>query len=120
MVGLPAEVQVFLRPSQISCDVVTVQDGKPHYIEYHEKQHRTLSVNRPTCIYGVDGRVITVPRYVQRYLRDVWREQNLHPFTVMWDDKFARDGLAGFELTGAAFQEYQIIHDLSHRENTGK
>lgn len=86
--SLPDVIKVFLKPSRISCDVVILKDGQPHFIEYHEKQHKTLSVNRPASIYALDGTPITVPRYVQRYLRDQWRLENLRPFTVIWDEYF--------------------------------
>lgn len=95
---LPEQVMVFLTPSQISCDVVIVDESKPHYIEFHERQHRTLSIDRPRTIYDISGEAITVPRYVQRFLRDMWRAQNLHPFTIVWDDYFAAYDLQGLSL----------------------
>jgi hypothetical protein len=95
---LQEQVRVFITPSQISCDVVIVDESKPHYIEFHERQHRTLSIDRPRTIYDMSGETITVPRYVQRFLRDMWRAQNLRPFTIVWDDYFAAHGLQGISL----------------------
>jgi hypothetical protein len=118
---LPEQVMVFLSLSQISCDVVIINEGKPHYIEFHERQHRTLSIDRPRTIYDMSGESITVPRYVQRFLRDMWRAQNLRPFTIVWDDYFAAHGLQGISLheyhLTELYQRTQITSLLSTKQS---
>jgi hypothetical protein len=94
---LPSQIKLFKSISEISCDVVLVKNGKPYFIEYHEKQHRILSIDKPKNVYSLEGKSLIVPRYVQRFLRDVWRIQNLHPFTLIWDHKFQTDGLNEFQ-----------------------
>lgn len=73
-----------------------VKDGKPYFIEYHEKQHYKLTDNRLKRVYTLSDEPIYVPRYVQRFLRDIWRIQNLHPLTIVWDDTFLKDGISEF------------------------
>lgn len=107
---LPSVIKVSLKTSEISCDVVVVKDEIPHFIEYHEKQHARLSDNRSRHIYDVDGNRISVPRFVQRFLRDIWRLKNLTPFFIVWDDKFQICGLHQFHLESLDGHEYSLDH----------
>lgn len=106
---LPAQVKVFLTPKQISCDVVIIDKNRPYYLEYHERQHRSLSIDRPRAIYGMSGEIITVPRYVQRFLRDMWRIENLSPFTIVWDDWFQQNGATRIRLMDNGTQVYKLV-----------
>lgn len=103
---LPDVIMLFLKPSQISCDVVVVKDHRPYFIEYHESQHYSLKDDRPKKVYTIEGDAVFVPRYVQRFLRDVWRMRNLHPFHVVSEKKFKKDGLIGFRLSQEKCTEY--------------
>ena len=51
---LPSIVKVVLDSKQISCDVVIVSGGQPHYFEFHEEQHRRLTSQRPKKIFTMD------------------------------------------------------------------
>jgi hypothetical protein len=46
----PPELQVAHDPSRISFDVVITADDGTYYWEYHEDQHRRLTVTRPRHI----------------------------------------------------------------------
>jgi len=85
----PPKLQVAHDPSRISFDVVITADGETYYWEYHEDQHRRLTVTRPQHIYdAATGAAITVPRYVQRLVRDIWRLHYFRPYTIVWKDWF--------------------------------
>lgn len=76
-------------PSQISFDVTIVdEEGQPHFFEFHEEQHARMSVSRPAVVYDALGAPITVPRYIQRLYRDIWRLEHVRPFQVLWADWF--------------------------------
>lgn len=89
LASLPDQIKVATTMKRITCDVVVVNDGRPFFFEFHEEQHRDLTVSRPKHIFSVSGEKIVVPRFAQRFLRDVWRGQYLCPFTVVWSDWFA-------------------------------
>lgn len=102
----PAELRVATSARRVSFDVVLVQDGKPHYWEFHEQQHRRMTVNRPAMVFTPDGSPLCVPRYVQRLVRDVWRTLFFRPYNVVWWDYFADNfDIFGFPL-GIGFREY--------------
>jgi hypothetical protein len=84
----PPQLKVALRSERISCDIVVVQEGRPYYWEFHEEQHRSLNVSRPTAVYAPDGTPHQVPRFVQRLIRDIWRALYLRPYAIMWSDWF--------------------------------
>jgi len=85
----PPELQVAHDPTRISFDVVITTDDGTFYWEYHEDQHYRLTVTRPQHIYdAATGVAITVPRYLQRLVRDIWRLQYFQPYTIVWKDWF--------------------------------
>lgn len=104
----PSELCVAVKQSQITCDIVMVGDGVPHYYEFHEKQHSRLSVNRPAKVYSIGGEPITVPRYVQRLLRDIWRVKYLRPFTVVWADWFEQHGVDDMQWPSEGYSEFHL------------
>ncbi|MCH2547123.1 MAG: hypothetical protein MK052_05905 [Alphaproteobacteria bacterium] len=104
--NLPPTVKIYTSIKRVNCDVVIVSNGRAHFIEYHEDQHRNLKDARSRKIFTEDGEAIMVPRYVQRYLRDIWRIEHLHPLTIMWEDQFERVGLKGFELAESGVIEH--------------
>jgi hypothetical protein len=105
--SLPQRVYPALSPNRISFDFVIVSSRRTYYIEYHERQHASLSVNRPTKVFDADGSAHTVPRYVQRLIRDVWRIQTFSDVTVVWDDWFARTGRKPPQLA-RGFHEFSL------------
>lgn len=85
----PEQVRVALEPSQLSFDVTVVDEGgQPYFFEFHEEQHARMTVDRPAVIYDVQGSPITVPRFLQRLYRDLWRLMHVRPFEVVWADWF--------------------------------
>ena len=104
----PSEIRVALTPNQITCDVVILQDNTLYYFEYHEKQHARLTINRPSTIYALDGTPITVPRFIQRLVRDVWRTLYLRPYTVVWDDYFNEHGISDIAELKTGYCEYYL------------
>ena len=65
LLDLPHHLKVALTPKRISCDVTVELDGTQFYYEFHEVQHRKLTVNRPSPIYSEDGTKYDVPRFLQ-------------------------------------------------------
>lgn len=85
----PAYLKVALHTNRISFDIVIISDEGNFYWEFHENQHRNLSVVRGSNVYNAETKeIITVPRYVQRLVRDVWRFQNFENYTIVWQDWF--------------------------------
>ncbi|RLB65373.1 MAG: hypothetical protein DRH08_08070 [Deltaproteobacteria bacterium] len=93
----PADIFVMGEHGNISVDMVIVDSNGPTFIEFHEKQHRRLSDNRPRMVYDQQGRGCEVPRALQRLVRDVWRCLYLKPYSVVWWDWFETHG-QHFEL----------------------
>jgi len=87
--ALPRSLRVATSAARVSCDLAIESQGKLFYYEFHEKQHRSLSVARACAVYDLAGAQFDVPRFVQRFIRDVWRIQNLGNLTVVWFDWFA-------------------------------
>lgn len=85
----PKQIKVTPFASNIGFDIVLENEGKVHYFEFHEKQHRSLSVSRPQKIYAPDNTEYLVPRFLQRFIRDIWRTMYFRPFTIIWFDWFA-------------------------------
>ena len=85
----PTNIKVALNPASVSFDVVITSDDEIYYWEFHEDQHRKLSVTDYYYIYNAENdQPYSVPRYVQRLVRDVWRLQNFFPYTIIWKDWF--------------------------------
>lgn len=85
----PQNLRVTHNPASISFDLVITTDEDTYYWEFHEDQHRKLKVGRDSCIFDAEtGEAITVPRYVQRLVRDVWRLEHFRPYTIIWKDWF--------------------------------
>ncbi len=112
----PSTIKVAIHPNQISCDVVIHNNGKAHYIEFHEDQHARLTVKRPAVIYTQNGEPLTVPRYIQRLVRDVWRVKYLRPYSVIWADWFEQNGLDSFNCHASAYQEYVLPQRCNFKE----
>jgi hypothetical protein len=88
-VDCPETIKVALNPNDISFDCVITTDENVFYWEFHENQHRKLTVSRNSRIYNAENdEVFFVPRYIQRLVRDVWRFQNFDFYTIVWQDWF--------------------------------
>ncbi|MCD7963283.1 MAG: hypothetical protein LUF90_07000 [Rikenellaceae bacterium] len=86
---LPKQVKVANSPSQLEVDIlINWGFGRKMHIEFHEEQHRKLSDARTKYVYTPEGHKIPVPRFVQRFLRDIWKFKNLEGFKIVWWDWF--------------------------------
>lgn len=88
---LPEIIRVIKSINSISVDFVLIDGANVQYIEFHEKQHRNLSDKRIKKIFTTDFQEIEVPRYVQRFLKDIWRFENLENYKIVWWDWFERN-----------------------------
>jgi hypothetical protein len=88
----PTLLKVALEPTRISFDVVVEQDGQPYFWEFHEEQHRKLTLTRTQKVYDAQTNApVQIPRYLQRLIRDVWRVAYFRPYTIVWHDWFAKN-----------------------------
>ena len=89
---LPEKVKAAEKPNFISVDFVVVdENNRKYYIEFHEKQHRNLSVSRLTHICDEFQNRYEIPRFAQRLLKDIWRFENLPNYKIVWFDWFDKD-----------------------------
>jgi hypothetical protein len=116
LAACPPHLQVAHDPRRISFDVVMTMENAEYYWEYHESQHRGLTVTRPQQIYdAATGTAITVPRYVQRFVRDIWRLQYFRSYTIVWKDWFETHQTAYQPQLQSGFHEYVLPHTFSFR-----
>jgi hypothetical protein len=105
---LPSRLRVALEPRQVTCDIVVKSDHDTFYVEFHEEQHRRLTVRRQSLIYSEGGETYYVPRFVQRLVRDVWRVEALRNVTVVWCDWFAQCSSGVAPRLSQGFQEFAV------------
>jgi hypothetical protein len=87
LANCPPQLKVTSNPADISFDMVITTDKETYYWEFHEDQHRNWKCGRDSSIYdAATGEEITVPRYLQRLVRDVWRFEHFRPYTIIWKD----------------------------------
>jgi len=111
---LPTQIRVAREISRISFDVVVERHGRIYYWEFHEKQHRTLTVDRPEPIYGPHGKEeFRVPRYLQRLIRDIWRIKAYPDLTIVWWDWFETHRASYDPSIAFGFREYQLPGEFS-------
>ena len=113
---LPPQVKVITNIKQITCDIVIVDSDTPYFIEFHEDQHRKLSIKQPRHVFSIDDEKIITPRFVQRLLRDIWRIKHLEPLTVVWADWFGKNGLDGVESLSQGYNEYHLPNSFNFKE----
>jgi len=114
--GCPEQLKVALQVSRISFDIVVVANQQAYYLEFHEEQHRRLTVSRIRKVFASDGTAIEVPRYLQRLIRDVWRTLYFRPYTIVWSDWF-EEHQATYKVTlRGSFQEFHKDGRFSFRE----
>lgn len=112
----PKLLQVTQNRRYVSFDVVVTDDGRTYYWEFHEDQHRRLTVNRESKIYDAEtGEAITVPRYVQRLVRDVWRLEHFRPYTIVWKDWFLANQNTFIPELLPGLYEYYLAEKFSFR-----
>jgi hypothetical protein len=113
--GLPAQIRIATDVSRVSFDVVVQQAGHTFYWEFHEEQHRDLTVNRLQLIYGPDGHEYRVPRFLQRPIRDVWRIKTFPNVSVVWHDWFEGQGSSYTPAMIHGFREYHLESNFSFK-----
>lgn len=112
--GLPASIRVWgSRP--VSCDLTVECDQGVFFYEFHEEQHRSLSVKRIESVYSSDGDKIEVPRFVQRFLRDCWRLMYLPNITFVWFDWFKQHEAAFKPILRPGHHEYYLEERFSFK-----
>lgn len=120
---IPSEsIRIALHPKEISFDVVAEAGEKVYYWEFHEKQHQNLSVDRQQHVYTPEGSRVTVPRYFQRLVRDVWRALYFDRYTVVWQNWFEtpkRNTTEALDLADG-YREFFIEGKFSFKHFVGK
>lgn len=113
----PERIKIALNSKDISFDIVITSDEGTFYWEFHEKQHRALSDSRLKRIYNAENNeVISVPRYFQRLVRDVWRFQNFDPYTIVWQDWFIENCYTYKPQLQSDLYEYSLQNCFSFSE----
>lgn len=71
----------------VSADFLIIDKNKrDHYIEFHEIQHRWLKVSKLKSVYDKEYNRFDIPRFVQRFIKDTRRYENLPNYRVVWFD----------------------------------
>jgi hypothetical protein len=113
--GGPQQLKVAVQVSRISFDIVVVADERAYYWEFHEEQHRKLTVARKSKVYTLDGTAVEMPRYLQRLVRDVWRTLYFRPYTIVWSDWFEASAATYHVALSDGFQEFYKVGSFSFR-----
>lgn len=114
LANCPSELQITHDPKRISFDVVITDGVETYYWEYHENQHRRLTIDRTKHVYdGATGAPIIVPRYLQRLVRDIWRLQYFRPYTIVWQDWFKKDRNSELLKLQSGLNEYVLPQKFS-------
>ncbi len=86
----PMKLKVALDATRVSFDAVIENDGTRYYWEFHEEQHKNLTISRAKKVFSPAGEPTEVPRFLQRLVRDVWRVEHFQPYTIIWHNWFAQ------------------------------
>lgn len=94
--------------SELTHDFVVETRDVTVVVEFHEVQHRRLTVKDPVPLYDDQGRRYLVSRSLQRLIRDVWRVDVVENLVIVWYDWFKQHGDSfRLPLTGG-FHEYTV------------
>ncbi len=88
--NLPEKLKIAKKISNVSVDFTICDEKSIKHIEFHEKQHRNISDERLKPIFTPDNQRIEIPRYAQRFLKDVWRFKHLENYKIVWWDWFEK------------------------------
>jgi hypothetical protein len=110
---LPNEIRIAESIAKISVDYVIIDKKEIFYIEFHEKQHRRLSVDRLTPIFSNDLTEYRIPRFHQRLLRDIWRLKNLSNYKIIWWDWFEENPKAKINFLSKGKSEFYLPNKFS-------
>lgn len=106
--NLPKQIAVINSLTKISVDFVIRKDKQTFYTEFHEKQHRRLSKKTEYSIYNTSFDEIKVPRFVQRFLKDIWRFKYLPNYQIIWWDWFEANPTAKIDLFSRGKKEFHL------------
>jgi len=109
------EIRPFKSINSISVDFTLELNEGTTFIEFHEKQHKSLSVGRLEKIYDTQNNEYFVPRFLVRFLRDIWRWQNLDNFKIIWYDWFICNHLNVNELTSHGKYEFCLPQSFTFK-----
>lgn len=110
---LPNEIRIAEKIANISVDYVITSKQEIFFIEFHEKQHRSLSVDRLTPIFSKDLSEFRIPRFLQRLLRDIWRLKNLSNYKIIWWDWFEENPNAKIDFLSKGKSEFYLPNKFS-------
>lgn len=113
MKKLPKELRIAESITKMSVDYVIKNGNEKFYIEFHEKQHRSLSVDRPTPIFSRDLVEYRIPRFLQRFLRDIWRWKYLDNYKIIWFDWFEVNSNTKIDFLSKGKNEYYLSGKFS-------
>jgi hypothetical protein len=106
--AFPPQIRVATETSPISFDIVVERGSNTYYWEFHEQQHRCLKDSRMKFVHGPECEPISVPRFLQRLIRDVWRIDNYPNLTIVWFDWFEAQSGSYQPTIDAGFREYHV------------
>ncbi len=106
--ALPLEIAVISSLSKISVDFVIKKDKQIFYLEFHEKQHSRLTKKKEYKIYNTAFQELRVPRFVQRFLKDIWRFKYLPNYQIIWWDWFEENPNAKIDLFSKGKKEFHL------------
>ncbi len=79
-------IEVAKTISNVRVDIALSKNSSIRLIEFHEEQHRSLSVGKLLQIFSNNTGPIKIPKYAQRFLKDIWRYKYLNQFQIIgWD-----------------------------------
>lgn len=114
---LPPKLKVATTVSDISFDFVIERDGQFFHWELHEKQHRSLKGGlrrgRTFNVYSPSNEPKSVPRGLQRLVRDTWRAKYVEPITIVWADWFLSEELRYRPALLEGFNEFHTEGSFS-------
>lgn len=115
----PQKMKVTLLTSRLSFDIVIKYSGRFYYWEFHEEQHKNLTVSRMKKVFSPSGASTEVPRFLQRLIRDVWRVEHFQPYTIVWHDWFAQNQNEYKPSLDEGLHEYSLPGKFSFKNFLG-
>jgi hypothetical protein len=110
------KIKVALVPEDVTFDFVVERGSVTYYWEFHEIQHRRLTLKKPSPVYSPSNEAFRVPRGLQRLVRDVWRIQNFTPYTIVWWDWFYANQVDYTPTLQDGLQEYAMKGKFTLRQ----
>lgn len=107
----------FLVPSrniaELTVDFVIEDNSKLIFIEFHQKQHHTLSDYRLRPIYSNNGDRFEIPRFLQRLIKDYWRWKYLNNYKIVWHNWFVLNRSNNISFKEGLNEEFVLENKFS-------